>query len=329
MSNRIVRINELVQREISDILRQRHAVRGGRHHDLRGAGGAGPARWPRVRGHRRGRGDRADRFRWLQGGPRRSARSWRSASSSSSCRTSPTCSTSRADKAARVLQALDEIEHGCRRYRPPRPETAMGRFFPELSDGVPGLLGAVAGRSRRGDRPRQARRRLHRLAGGPGARARRPGLALGLREPGPGPAPPRVRCPGMTFIRHRRGAPASRGHARGLCRLRGPRAGGRAPQAAFPQPGGQHRPPPLEQRASPRSTSWTAARPPPCEILAGLFIDQGLPVDRQHRDGALTRASSPTPGQFRFNSTSQRTLRPGGRARRAWRLAAGGRLRAL
>lgn len=43
------------------------------------------------------------------------------------------------------------------------------------------------------------------------------------------------------------------------------------------------------------------------EILAGLFIDQGLPIDAQAAQALYTGIATDT-GQFRFNSTSRRTF---------------------
>jgi len=44
-----------------------------------------------------------------------------------------------------------------------------------------------------------------------------------------------------------------------------------------------------------------------CEILAGLFFDQGLPVDRVTAEALFTGIMTDT-GQFRFNSTTRRTF---------------------
>ncbi len=44
-----------------------------------------------------------------------------------------------------------------------------------------------------------------------------------------------------------------------------------------------------------------------CEILAGIFLDQGLPVDAQAAQGLYTGILTDT-GQFRFTSTTRRTF---------------------
>ena len=44
-----------------------------------------------------------------------------------------------------------------------------------------------------------------------------------------------------------------------------------------------------------------------CEMLAGLFIDQGIPIDAPTASALFTGIVTDT-GQFRFNSTSQRTF---------------------
>ena len=122
MSNRIVRINELVQREISDILRRRHASE------------AVAITITEVRvapDLREGRvfvaivGDEAavaDRFRWLQ---RRAPEIREELAKRIVLKFLPHLTyvlDKSADKVARVLSTLDEIEHALPARQPAAPE---------------------------------------------------------------------------------------------------------------------------------------------------------------------------------------------------------------
>jgi ribosome-binding factor A len=126
VSNRIVRINELVQREVSDILRRRHASE------------AVAITISEVRvapDLREGRifvavvGDEAtvdDRFRWLQG---RAGEIRRELAKRIVLKFIPHFTyvlDKSSDRAARVLRALDEIEHPTE----PASEPSHGKILP-------------------------------------------------------------------------------------------------------------------------------------------------------------------------------------------------------
>ena len=111
MSNRVVRINELVQREISDILRQRHAAEAVAI-TISEVRVAPDLRDGRVFAAIVGDADTvADRFRWLQGrAPEIRAELAKRIVLKFLPRLTYVLDDSAA-RAARVLRALDEIEH--------------------------------------------------------------------------------------------------------------------------------------------------------------------------------------------------------------------------
>ncbi len=80
--------------------------------------------------------------------------------------------------------------------------------------------------------------------------------------------------------------------------------GGRADPGAFSRAGRQHRPPSLEQRASPRSTSSTAARRRPARSWPACSSTPGSPSTPTTAQALFTGIMTDT-GQFRFTSTTR------------------------
>jgi hypothetical protein len=272
VSNRIVRINELVQREISDILR-RATRRGGRDHDHRGEGGSRTCATAACSS--RSWATPGDGRRALPLAPRQAPEirgSWAGASCSSSCRTSSTCSTSRATAPARVLQGLDEIEPWeanpqADRFEPwgssilsfPRPSAGC---WPRRRPAV-----AVVGHARPDGDCIGSQVALARVLG-------RGGRGV-LRQPDPVPRRLAYSPGPWSSSAPTRPSSCPRTSSR-LRRLRRPRAGGGAPEGAFPAPAGNidHH---LSNEGSRRSTSWTAPRRRHLRDPGGPLHRRGLP----------------------------------------------------
>ena len=149
-----------------------------------------------------------------------------------------------------------------------------------------------------------------------------------LREPGPGPAPPRLRGP--------RARPSS-APTRPSCSPRAPRpcsstarttpGRGSGLQARFPRPAGtiDHH---LSNEGFAEINIVDSNSAAACEILAGVFLDAGLADRRGHCDRPLRRdrhRHRAVPLQLDLAAE----LCPRGRACRPGRLALRGRIRAL
>jgi bifunctional oligoribonuclease and PAP phosphatase NrnA len=182
----------------------------------------------------------------------------------------------------------------------------MGRFFPELSKAFQGLLGAVAGRSvavighARPDGDcigsQVALARVLTARGSPSV----------CVNPDPVPRRLAFAARGMTFVGADEALLLPKDTLAVFVDCADDARAGERIRQRFPSPAGN-----IDHHLS--NSGFAAANivdsgsAASCEILAGLFLDEGIAIDACTATALFAGIITDT-GQFRFNSTSQRTF---------------------